>query len=252
MYKLFAVIPIVAFAAAVACSDMTAPSSSDTGVALNQGASDLCPNTDEETGWFKIDSNSGSESGDFGSFSYEEESTTLTYQLHDGWVLEFCLKAAQDTTHHVVSGSGTISTGTQHNISHISWRVIEEGTGSGIGAWCSPGFWMNAGDGAWERLPGIYKTSLFAEVVVPTFYDGEYNGNPTLEDVLTYRGRGGANHYGGPAAPYHLNAFNAVGAALTDALDGFAFDPNLMDSDEQVCPLNNAGDWDEDFYAGWD
>jgi hypothetical protein len=121
-----------------------------------------------------------------------------------------------------------------------------------IGAWCSPGFWMNAGDGAWEQLVGIDKTSLFAEVVAPTFYAGEFNGNPTLEEVLTYRGRGGANHYGGPAAPYDLNAFNAVGAALTDALDGFAFDPDLMDSDEQVCPLNNAGDWDEDFYAGWD
>jgi hypothetical protein len=119
-----------------------------------------------------------------------------------------------------------------------------------LGAWCSPGFWRNAGDGAWDHVaPDLTKLSLFNETVYDYWFGGTFDANPSLETVVN-----NPNTYGGdPVAGtsgHQLNAFNAVGAMLTDALDGFYFDPNLKSgSDEEVCPLNNRGGENEDFYA---
>ncbi|HRQ39307.1 MAG TPA: hypothetical protein PLD25_15475 [Chloroflexota bacterium] len=106
------------------------------------------------------------------------------------------------------------------------------------GAWCSPGYWRNAADAAWA-LTGYAKTDLFNNTVVPNFYATASVANPTLIQVLTTPG---ANTFGGPDAPYGLNAFNATGAFLTDQIPGYAFDPNLI-GNEEACPIDNHGNY---------
>jgi hypothetical protein len=106
------------------------------------------------------------------------------------------------------------------------------------GAWCSPGYWKNAADAAWA-LTGYAKTDLFNDTVVPDYYDTASAANPTLFQVLV---ASGANTFGGPSAPYGLNAFNATGAFLTGQLDGFHFDPSLIGV-EEACPIDNHGNF---------
>jgi hypothetical protein len=106
----------------------------------------------------------------------------------------------------------------------------------GDGAWCSPGYWKNARDAAWT-LTGYAKTDLFNEVVVPNFYDTASAADPTLIQVLTTPG---ANTFGAASDPFGLNAFNATGAALTDAIPGFNFDPGRI-GQENACPIDNHG-----------
>jgi hypothetical protein len=112
------------------------------------------------------------------------------------------------------------------------------------GAWCSPGFWKNARDGAWTLIGGTtLKDTLFNDTVVSDFYDTTSSYNPTLWNVLTYTGQGGANHYGASASPYGLNAFNATGAYLTNRLPGYAFDVNLVGVEPEQCPIDSWGNW---------
>ena len=117
-------------------------------------------------------------------------------------------------------------------------------------AWCSPGFWRNAEPGAWA-LTGHARTDLFNATVVPDFYDTASGANPTLDTVLTTPG---ANAFGSLSGPYNpgLNAFNATGAMLTDALPGYSFD-NTRDVDGKLienCPIDHFGnpkvDWPND------
>jgi hypothetical protein len=103
------------------------------------------------------------------------------------------------------------------------------------GAWCSPGFWRNADDSAWELI-GVSKDAKFNQTVVPDFYLNPSGLDPTLGDVLHHQGS--ANHYGAAAPPYNLNAFNATGAYLTDQIPGFKFDPAKIGT-ENACPLDN-------------
>jgi hypothetical protein len=117
-------------------------------------------------------------------------------------------------------------------VSHGCQPFTEEG------AWCSPGYWRNAADAAWA-LTGHAKTDLFNDVVVPDFYDTASAANPTLIQVLTTPG---ANTFGAASGPYGLNAFNATGAALTDAIPGFSFDPSRI-GDEDACPIDNHGNF---------
>ena len=43
---------------------------------------------------------------------------------------------------------------------------------------------------------------------------------------------------------YVLNAFNATGATLTDALPGFAFDFGVMQAGaSDACPIDHFGHW---------
>jgi hypothetical protein len=97
---------------------------------------------------------------------------------------------------------------------------------------CSPGFWKNASDAAWA-LTGHSRTELFNATVVPSFYGTASADNPTLETVLNTPG---ANTFGGPAAPFNLNAFNAVGAYLTNEA-GFFNAGSTVDN----CPISNGG-----------
>jgi hypothetical protein len=113
------------------------------------------------------------------------------------------------------------------------------------GAWCSPGYWKNAADAAWD-LTTYVKTDLFNLTVVPDFYDTPTTKlppyGPTLIQALDNTGMGGANKYGAASAPYGLNAFNATGAFLTDNIPGYDFDPARVDeSDETACPIDNHG-----------
>jgi hypothetical protein len=111
------------------------------------------------------------------------------------------------------------------------------------GAWCSPGFWKNAEDGAWTLI-GANKLSLFNDTVVPDFYDTASGLNPTIIDVLTFQGPGGANHFGAASAPFGLNAFNATGAYLTNLIPGFQFDPDTISlGDDTSCPIDHHGNF---------
>jgi hypothetical protein len=114
------------------------------------------------------------------------------------------------------------------------------------GAWCSPGFWRNAKDGAWQKAGYLSAAdglaALFNNTVVPNYYDTPSVADPTLGTVLNTPG---ANTFGGPSGPFGLNAFNAVGAYLTDQIDGYQFDPSLIppegDNDEETCPIDHFG-----------
>ena len=112
------------------------------------------------------------------------------------------------------------------------------------GAWCSPGFWRNAEDGAWALI-GVYKTALFNETVFDYFYGETFTANPTLYEVLSAQG----GTYKGSPVPgtsgYELNAFNATGAFLTNNIPGFQFDYEdlLINDDSQTCPIDHFGVW---------
>jgi hypothetical protein len=112
-------------------------------------------------------------------------------------------------------------------------------------AWCSPGFWKNALDPAWEKT-GHTKAELFNDTVVPSFYDTPFTSaalpsGPTLNQALDNTGPAGANKYGAASGPYGLNAYNATAAMLTDSLDGYAFSVDAIADDN--CPLDHAGNW---------
>jgi hypothetical protein len=47
-------------------------------------------------GWSKHDTDTGSETGDFGTFSWEDR--TFSYDLHDGYALEFCIRHGRNGT----------------------------------------------------------------------------------------------------------------------------------------------------------
>ncbi len=106
------------------------------------------------------------------------------------------------------------------------------------GAWCSPGYWKNARAAAWTLI-GVDKTDLFNDVVVPDFYATASAADPSLITVLTTPG---ANTFGSADAPFGLNAFNATGAALTQMIPGFVFDPTLIGA-ENACPIDNHGNF---------
>jgi hypothetical protein len=110
------------------------------------------------------------------------------------------------------------------------------------GAWCSPGFWRNAEDAAWA-LTGFSRTDLFNATVYNFWYGATFVANPTLQTVLdnppTYSGPPLAGTSGFP-----LNAFNATGAMLTDAIPGFSFDFNLMEAgSSDACPIDHHGNF---------
>jgi hypothetical protein len=112
------------------------------------------------------------------------------------------------------------------------------------GAWCSPGFWMNAEDAAWA-LTGYSRSDLFNSTVYDAFYGATYAVAPTLDTVLTTKG----GTYKGASVPgtlgYPLNAFNATGAFLTNNIPGYQFDYDdlLLNDDSQTCPLDHHGNF---------
>ena len=119
-------------------------------------------------------------------------------------------------------------------ISHGCRPLVESG------AWCSPGFWRNAQDGAWA-LTGKSRTDLFNTSVYDVWYGATFAVNPTLETVLN-----DAPTYSGPPVPgtsgYALNAFNATGAYLTDNIPGYHFDVDVMVAGgSNACPIDSFG-----------
>jgi hypothetical protein len=113
------------------------------------------------------------------------------------------------------------------------------------GAWCSPGFWMNAEDAAWA-LTGYSRTSLFNGTVYDGFYGATFVADPTLNTVLTTQG----GTYKGPGVlgtqvTTALNAFNATGAFLTNSIPGYAFSEDAMSlgNDSETCPIDHHGDF---------
>jgi hypothetical protein len=109
-----------------------------------------------------------------------------------------------------------------------------------IGAWCSPGFWRNATDAAWS-LTGFKRTDYFNTTVYSGWYGATFMANPVLQNVLAQ-----PQIYSGPSlagtSGYPLNAFNATGAMLTEALPGFNFDYSVMQSgNSESCPIDHFG-----------
>jgi hypothetical protein len=111
------------------------------------------------------------------------------------------------------------------------------------GAWCSPGFWRNATEGAWA-LTGHSRSDRFNLTVFDVWYGVTFAANPTLDTVLTTNG----GTYKGPAVPgtsgYALNAFNATGAFLTDQVPGYRFDWTVMNGgSSDACPIDHFGNF---------
>jgi hypothetical protein len=109
------------------------------------------------------------------------------------------------------------------------------------GAWCSPGFWMNATDGAWA-LTGYSRFDLFNATVFDVWYGATFGSDPTLNTVLSTNG----GTYKGSPVPgtsgYALNAFNATGAFLTNNIPGYAFDWAVMqEGGSDACPIDHFG-----------
>lgn len=108
------------------------------------------------------------------------------------------------------------------------------------GAWCSPGFWKNAKDGAWE-LVGASKADLFDVSVFDYWYGAARGADVTLGNVLadppTYSGPPLAGTSG-----YALNAFNATGAYLTSRIPGYEFSWDVMVAGgSDACPVDHHG-----------
>ena len=138
----------------------------------------------------------------------------------------------------VTASGGTSSANPQLVISH-GCRPYDD-----RGAWCSPGFWKNARPGAWA-LTGYTRDDSFNPTVPPYWFGMTFAADPTLETVLD-----NPPVYSGAPVPgtsgYELNAFNATGAMLTDALPGFAYSWDVMVAGgEEACPIDSFGNLKE-------
>ena len=111
------------------------------------------------------------------------------------------------------------------------------------GAWCSPGFWGHAESGAWA-LTGHAPTDPFNATVYDYWYGATFAADPTLGTVL-----GNAPTDSGPPLAgtrgYALNAFNATGAMLTDAIPGYDFSWDAMQTSNEsdTCPIDHFGNF---------
>ncbi len=125
--------------------------------------------------------------------------------------------------------------------------TISHGCRPAGNGWCSPGFWRNALPGAWALVAPLTPSSLFNTTVYDFWYGATFAADPTLLTVLN-----NPPTYSGPPLPgtsgYALNAFNATGAMLTDAIPhvneftGFSFDALLNDHSD-TCPIDHFGNF---------
>lgn len=141
-----------------------------------------------------------------------------------------------DTLVGTVSATSNIASANPQLVISHGCRPFDQG------AWCSPGFWRNAESGAWA-LTGYTRNDLF-NTTVPFYWFGKsYAANPTLGNVLDNPGT-----YSGPPFPgtsgYSLNAFNATGAMLTDALPGYVYSWDVMvEGSDDACPIDHHGNF---------
>ena len=134
-----------------------------------------------------------------------------------------------------VSAVGTATSGNPQLVISHGCRPFDD-----QGAWCSPGFWRNAAPGAWA-LTGYTRDDSFNTTVPPYWFGTTFAANPSLGTVL-----GDAPTYSGAPVPgtsgYPLNAFNATGAMLTDALPGFSYSYDVMVAGgDSACPIDHFG-----------
>jgi len=111
------------------------------------------------------------------------------------------------------------------------------------GAWCSPGFWRNATDAAWALTGYSRTTDLFNAKVYDYWYGATFAADPTLQTVLD-----NAPIYSGPplagTSGYDLNAFNATGAMLSNAIPGYQFNWDVMVAGgSDACPIDHFGNF---------
>ncbi len=109
-------------------------------------------------------------------------------------------------------------------------------------AWCSPGFWGHARDGAWTLIGVDQLTTLFNGNVSTSYYGADLDPDVLLTTVLgnapTYSGA----PLQGTGIPCALNAFNATGAYLTDKIPGYHFDCTFQTQDDSTtCPIDSFG-----------
>lgn len=125
----------LAFVAACADSSTSPtglPGKANAQVTVAEGDGSPC---EQSGGWTKIDANSGSASGDWGSYSYPK-GNVITYNVLAGYTLELCIKSGENvggggtgpgSLRITIEGpeSGTISTpeGLTQDVSHTSWRI---------------------------------------------------------------------------------------------------------------------------------
>ncbi|MGG7055129.1 hypothetical protein [Nitrosomonas sp. ANs5] len=133
------------------------------------------------------------------------------------------------------------------------------------GAWCSPGYWGNAQDAAWDLI-NRERTDYWNQTVFLGFVAGSdvlgffstmsgLHADPQLGQggslaerfgVLgnqpTYSGAPLGTFSFGGSTPFAMNAFNATGAYLTSLIPGFHFDPDLI-GEENACPIDNHGNF---------
>lgn len=112
------------------------------------------------------------------------------------------------------------------------------------GAWCSPGFWRNARDGAWA-LTGINRdTAMFNGNVSLNYYGADLDPDVTLQIVLNNAPLYSGAPVQGLTVACPLNPFNATGAFLTDLIPGFAFDCATKDAGgSDACPIDSFGNF---------
>ena len=144
-----------------------------------------------------------------------------------------------DTLIGTVTATGNRSSANPQLVISHGCRPFED-----EGAWCSPGFWRNAEDPAWA-LTGYTRDDSFNTNVPPYWFGATFPVNPSLGTVL-------ANPpiYSGAPVPgtsgYALNAFNATGAMLTDAIPGYAFSWDVMvEGSDDACPIDHHGNFKE-------
>lgn len=97
-------------------------------------------------------------------------------------------------------------------------------------------------DAAWA-LTGRTRSDLFNTTVYPLWYGATFAADPTLQTVLT-----NPQTYSGPPLAgtlgFALNAYNATGAMLTDAIPGFDFSwAAMISGSSETCPIDSHGNF---------
>jgi hypothetical protein len=128
-----------------------------------------------------------------------------------------------NTTPYALLLSASAQTGTANSVltvSHCEVGVVSQ--------WCSPGYWRNADDYAWEGAGVDRATATYSLLGsgAPALKAGSPSSNPLLQAILD-----APNTYGAAA-------YNAVGDYLSDQHPFVNFNGVRMPNS---CPINNGG-----------
>jgi hypothetical protein len=136
--------------------------------------------------------------------------------------------------------------------------TVSHGCGpySGEGAWCSPGYWKNARQGAWNLVGGDpffdFKDQTFEAGVMQApdfaYFTGQNASDiaSATKDAKLIEILGAASTFSGSPIAYYrawaANAYNMTGAYLTDQIPGYEFDPDRIGTAD-ACPIDNHGNF---------